>query len=213
MTNANDTQGQLHQRWQRLPRWGKRAFVAAVGLAALAGAGGVGDDPPATDAGVVVVPSLDRSDGVEPSEPTPLPPTAVPPTATAVPPTATAIPPTTTPVPPTATAVPPTATAVPPTATPVPPTATAVPPTATAIPPTATPVPPTATAVPPTSTPVPAPTPESNCTPGYDPCIPPGSDVDCAGGSGNGPRYVGPTRVTGSDPYDLDRDNDGWGCE
>lgn len=52
------------------------------------------------------------------------------------------------------------------------------------------------------------------CTPGYDPCIPPGPDVDCAGGSGNGPRYVkGPIRVTGSDPYGLDRDGDGIGCE
>jgi hypothetical protein len=52
------------------------------------------------------------------------------------------------------------------------------------------------------------------CTPGYDPCIPPGPDVDCAGGSGNGPRYVeGPVRVTGNDPYGLDRDGDGIGCE
>lgn len=52
------------------------------------------------------------------------------------------------------------------------------------------------------------------CTPGYDPCIPPGPDVDCAGGSGNGPRYVkGPIRVTGSDPYGLDRDGDGVGCQ
>jgi hypothetical protein len=53
-----------------------------------------------------------------------------------------------------------------------------------------------------------------SCTPGYSPCIPPGSDVDCAGGSGDGPRYVqGPIRVTGSDPYDLDGDGDGVGCE
>lgn len=52
------------------------------------------------------------------------------------------------------------------------------------------------------------------CTHGYDPCIPPGPDVDCAGGSGNGPRYVeGPVHVTGSDPYGLDRDGDGVGCE
>ena len=34
-----------------------------------------------------------------------------------------------------------------------------------------------------------------------------------AGGSGNGPKYTGPVRVTGSDPYDLDRDGDGVGCE
>jgi hypothetical protein len=39
-------------------------------------------------------------------------------------------------------------------------------------------------------------------------------DIDCAGGSGNGPRYVqGPIQVTGSDPYGLDRDHDGIGCE
>jgi hypothetical protein len=52
------------------------------------------------------------------------------------------------------------------------------------------------------------------CTPGYDPCIPPGPDVDCAGGTGNGPRYVqGPIAVTGSDPYRLDADHNGIGCE
>ena len=54
----------------------------------------------------------------------------------------------------------------------------------------------------------------ANCTPGYDPCIPPGPDADCAGGKGNGPRYVtGPIRVTGSDPYGLDSDHDGMACE
>jgi hypothetical protein len=42
----------------------------------------------------------------------------------------------------------------------------------------------------------------------------PGQDVDCWGGAGNGPRYVdGLVRVTGSDPYDLDSDGDGIGCE
>jgi hypothetical protein len=52
------------------------------------------------------------------------------------------------------------------------------------------------------------------CTPGYSPCVPVASDVDCAGGSGNGPGYVdGPIRVTGSDPYDLDRDGDGIACD
>jgi hypothetical protein len=49
---------------------------------------------------------------------------------------------------------------------------------------------------------------------GYDPCIPPGGDVDCRGGSGNGPRYVdGPVDVYGSDPYGLDADGDGIGCD
>ena len=40
------------------------------------------------------------------------------------------------------------------------------------------------------------------------------SDVDCAGGRGNGPSYVkGPVRVIGRDVYGLDRDGDGVGCE
>lgn len=53
----------------------------------------------------------------------------------------------------------------------------------------------------------------TNCTPGYSPCLPPASDYDCAGGSGDGPKYTGLVRVTGSDPYGLDADNDGYGCE
>ena len=53
-----------------------------------------------------------------------------------------------------------------------------------------------------------------NCTSGYSPCLPPASDYDCAGGTGDGPEFVsGPVRVTGSDPYGLDSDNDGIGCE
>ena len=58
----------------------------------------------------------------------------------------------------------------------------------------------------------PAPQP-ANCTPGYSPCLTPAPDYDCAGGSGNGPAYTGPVRVTGSDPYDLDADGDGYACE
>lgn len=54
----------------------------------------------------------------------------------------------------------------------------------------------------------------TNCTPGYSPCLPPASDYDCGGGSGNGPEYAYQTEVvTGSDPYDLDSDGDGYGCE
>jgi hypothetical protein len=56
-----------------------------------------------------------------------------------------------------------------------------------------------------------------NCTPGYSPCLPEGpSDYDCSGGSGNGPAYTEPGvvyTVTGSDPYGLDADGDGSGCE
>jgi hypothetical protein len=39
------------------------------------------------------------------------------------------------------------------------------------------------------------------------------SDVDCQGGSGDGPEYTGYVRVIGPDEYDLDRDGDGVGCE
>jgi hypothetical protein len=58
---------------------------------------------------------------------------------------------------------------------------------------------------------------KKNCTPGYKPCLKKGpSDYDCAGGTGNGPAYTKPGvvyKVTGYDPYGLDADNDGWGCE
>jgi hypothetical protein len=57
-----------------------------------------------------------------------------------------------------------------------------------------------------------------NCTAGYSPCLiyHGGADYDCFGGSGNGPYYTEPGvvyTVTGSDPYDLDADSDGRGCE
>lgn len=52
------------------------------------------------------------------------------------------------------------------------------------------------------------------CDPNYSPCVPIASDVDCAGGSGNGPAYVqGPVRVIGRDIYGLDADGDGIGCD
>lgn len=52
------------------------------------------------------------------------------------------------------------------------------------------------------------------CDPNYSSgCVPVASDVDCAGGSGDGPAYVsGTVRVVGNDPYGLDADDDGWGC-
>ena len=45
-------------------------------------------------------------------------------------------------------------------------------------------------------------------------CVPIAADVDCLGGSGNGPKFVrGPVYVVGYDTYGLDRDKDGIGCE
>ena len=60
-----------------------------------------------------------------------------------------------------------------------------------------------------------APVAPSGCDRNYaGACVPIASDVDCAGGSGNGPAYVrGPVTVVGSDIYGLDRDGDGVGCE
>jgi hypothetical protein len=70
---------------------------------------------------------------------------------------------------------------------------------------------------PPTTQPPPPPTtPSRSCHPSYEgACLDPtASDYDCAGGSGNGPKYVqGPVRVRPPDPYDLDADDDGLGCE
>jgi hypothetical protein len=58
----------------------------------------------------------------------------------------------------------------------------------------------------------------SNCTSGYSPCLIDhgGVDYDCAGGGGDGPYFTKPGvvyHVTGSDPYRLDGNNDGLGCE
>jgi hypothetical protein len=100
-------------------------------------------------------------------------------------------------------------------------------PTTTTTPPS-TPPPVIVTTVPSPTTPLPATTPppppppptvafvSPSCDPNYEgACVPIASDVDCAGGSGNGPAYVnGPVRVVGSDIYGLDgNDNDGIGCE
>jgi resuscitation-promoting factor RpfB len=63
--------------------------------------------------------------------------------------------------------------------------------------------------------PPPPPTPTSNCHPSYTgACLDPSaSDYDCAGGSGDGPKYTGFVHVVGYDEYGLDADNDGLGCE
>jgi hypothetical protein len=56
------------------------------------------------------------------------------------------------------------------------------------------------------------PLPES-CHSAYWPCVPKAADVDCFG-RGDGPAYVqGPIDVITSDPYGLDDDEDGIGCE
>jgi len=56
--------------------------------------------------------------------------------------------------------------------------------------------------------------PADGCDPNYSGCVPIASDVDCAGGAGNGPAYVtGPIRVIGTDIYHLDGNNDGVACE
>lgn len=64
-------------------------------------------------------------------------------------------------------------------------------------------------------TPTIIPSQNAKCDPNYSgACVPIDSDVDCAGGSGNGPSYVrGPVYVIGRDIYGLDRDHDGVGCE
>lgn len=55
----------------------------------------------------------------------------------------------------------------------------------------------------------------NNCSPHYTgACVPIASDVDCAGGNGNGPAYTrGPVYIVDYDIYGLDRDGDGVGCE
>jgi hypothetical protein len=69
---------------------------------------------------------------------------------------------------------------------------------------------------PPSTAPPPPETTPAQCDPSYpDVCLDPAvEDYDCAGGSGDGPRYVeGPIRVLPPDPFDLDREGDGVGCE
>jgi hypothetical protein len=53
----------------------------------------------------------------------------------------------------------------------------------------------------------------AECHPAYWPCVPRATDVDCFG-RGDGPEYVqGPIEIITRDPYGLDDDDDGIGCE
>ena len=54
-----------------------------------------------------------------------------------------------------------------------------------------------------------------SCHPSYEgACLDPNaSDYDCAGGSGDGPKYTGFVQVVGPDVFGLDSDGDGLGCE
>lgn len=54
-----------------------------------------------------------------------------------------------------------------------------------------------------------APAESSACKPGYSPCLPVVTDLNC----GDIPDSKKPITVTGSDPYNLDRDGDGIACE
>jgi endonuclease YncB( thermonuclease family) len=54
--------------------------------------------------------------------------------------------------------------------------------------------------------PAPAPAQGGNCHPGYSPCLPLVADLDCG-------EINGPVHVLGDDPYGLDRDGDGVGCD
>ena len=79
-----------------------------------------------------------------------------------------------------------------------------------------TPPPPPPPPPPPSTAPPPPTTTPAQGDPSYpDVCLDAAvEDYDCAGGSGNGPEYVeGPIRVRPPDPFDLDREGDGWGCE
>jgi hypothetical protein len=88
-----------------------------------------------------------------------------------------------------------------------------IPPTIAAPRATTAPTRPPATQPPATQPPATQP-PSAQCHPSYSGCLDPNSpDYDCAGGSGNGPDYTGRVEVYGPDPYGLDADGNGVGCE
>lgn len=49
----------------------------------------------------------------------------------------------------------------------------------------------------------------AGCQPGYSPCLPRVADLNCSDIT----ESKKPIRVSGSDPYRLDGDGDGYGCE
>jgi hypothetical protein len=64
--------------------------------------------------------------------------------------------------------------------------------------------------------PPPSTAPAQNCDPSYpDMCLDPAvEDYDCTGGQATDPSICeGPICVRPPDPFDLDREGDGWGCE
>jgi hypothetical protein len=198
------------RRYRRLPVWAWAAIgflgVGAVGAATEdSNEGSLASGGPAATATVAPSPTTTAST-IAPTSTTRPPATTLAVSTTLASPTTVAS--TTNP----STTSPTTTTTVPPATTTVPrATTTAAPVTTTTRPPPPPPPPP-----PPTTTTVAvAPfIPSQECDPNYTGCVPIASDVDCAGGSGNGPAYVqGPVTVIGSDIYDLDRDNDGIGCE
>lgn len=162
--------------------------------ASLLAAGGCGaPDEPATTAWSATSGTAGVGTTTAPAGPTTTPPTTPPTTTRPAPTTTTSPPRTTTPAP---------------RAEPV------------RVQPAAAPAPEPAAAPEPVAEPEPEPEPKparaaGGCNDNYDPCVPDDpDDVDCEGGSGNGPSYVdGPVRVTGTDVYGLDRDDDGVGCE
>ena len=52
--------------------------------------------------------------------------------------------------------------------------------------------------------------PHDDCHPSYVPCLPTVDDLNCAEVRALG---ADPVQVVGPDDYDLDRDDDGWGCD
>lgn len=99
-----------------------------------------------------------------------------------------------------------------------PPAALQPPPAAANPPPAQQPPPAAANPLPAAAPPAqpPAANPRAGCSSSYpDVCLrTDAGDYDCEGGTGNGPNYVrGPLRVTPPDPFKLDGDGNGYGCE